>query len=76
MVNIKWPDKKHWRTRQLINENPVLTSTKDKDTVSQTGILCCELYFLKCIDTEEFRPIWSSYKQYKTEVQQAFDQLP
>ena len=76
MVKIHWPHKKHWRTRKLINENSVLKSSKEKDTISQIGVLCCELHFIKCIENaEECKELWPSYKKYKMEVQQAIDQF-
>ena len=77
MVKIHWPHKKHWRTRKLINENSVLKSSKEKDTINQVGILSCELVYIKCIENaEECKELWPSYKKYKMEVQQAIDQIP
>jgi hypothetical protein len=77
MVKLHWPHKKHWRTRQLINENPALKSDKNKDTERQVGILCCELLYIKCVlEAEECKELWPSYKKYKMEIDLAFDQLP
>ena len=77
MVKLHWPHKKHWRTRQLINENPDLKSNKDKDTLSQIGTLCVALVYIKCIEqAEECKELWPSYKKYKMEVLQALDQIP
>ena len=73
MVKLKWPHKKHWRTRQLINKYPVLKSNKANDSSHQSAILCCELILIKRI--EEVKELEPSYKKYKMEITQAIDQI-
>ena len=74
MVKLKWPHKKHWRTRQLINSYPILKSNKATDTPYQLGILVYALIHIKRI--EEFKELEPSYKSYRMEIAQAIDQIP
>ena len=70
--NIQWPRKKHWLTKILIDQEPVLKANKLTEALAQEVIISNELTFLTKIETDkENVKVWYDYQKYKNQLELA-----
>jgi hypothetical protein len=70
--NIQWPRKKHWLTKILIDQEPVLKANKLTEALAQEVIISNELTFLTKVETDkENVKVWYDYQKYKNQLELA-----